>query len=148
MQSRPIEVSKTTSPIVQPQELQNRQHGVDLPDEPLPHPFSPGEGREPPQSSASKASFDGHGATQPQEAVENPSRRLSAEKLPRNRSPVDRIVEYERALTSSPKNLSRGPGFKVVPRSKRSGTGTLNLADFPNGIPWTSVPSPDVHMLM
>ncbi|MCJ1250612.1 hypothetical protein MMC30_007840 [Trapelia coarctata] len=63
-----------------------------------------------------------------------PSRRLSAENLPRDRSPVDRIIEHERALTPSPKSFPRGPGFRVVSRTKNPGPGTLNLADFPNEV--------------
>ena len=140
MQSRPLEVSKTTSSNSLPQELQNRQHGVNHHDELSPHPFSSGEGGEP-SHGASKANLDGHTATKTGEAVETPSRRLSAKNLSRDRSPANRITEYERALTPSPKNLSSGLGFKVVSRSEKPTTGTLGLADFPNGNPRSPLPS-------
>ena len=148
MQSRPLEVSKTTSTQAQPQELRNRQHGFDHHDGPSPHAFSPGEGGEPPQGSVSKADLDKHSASQQGEAAETPSRRLSAEKRPRGQSPVDRITEYERALTPSPKTDSRGPGFKLVTTAKKYGPGTLGLADFPNGIFGLHLSSSNVHILI
>jgi len=148
MQSRPLEVSKTNSTNVQPQKLQNRQHGVDRHDEPSPHPLPSGKGSEPSGGSASKANRDGNIATRTDEAAQTPSPRLSAENLPGDQSPVDRISEYERASTPSPKSVPRGLGFKVVTRSKKPGTGTLGLADFPNGNLRSPLPSPDVHTLI
>lgn len=148
MQSRPFEVSISTSTNLQPQELQNRQHGVDHHDEPSPHPFSSGERGEPSGGSASKANRDTNSATQPDEAAQTPSRRLSGENLPRDRSPVDRISEYEQASSPSPRSLPRGLGFKVIARSKKPGTETLGLADFPNGNLRSSHPSTDVHTLI
>ncbi|KAL8946429.1 MAG: hypothetical protein Q9222_007174, partial [Ikaeria aurantiellina] len=59
-------------------------------------------------------------------------RRLSSTSSKRTGSPVDRIIEHEEAVISSPKKKKEGPAFTIV-RRKSNGNPRLNLTDFPNG---------------
>ncbi|KAI9821896.1 MAG: hypothetical protein M1827_002478 [Pycnora praestabilis] len=62
-------------------------------------------------------------------------RRLSPEESPlRARSAVNRIANYEKALSLLPKRKYEGPGFKVIAKSKKSGEGSSAITSFPNEV--------------
>lgn len=62
-------------------------------------------------------------------------RRLSATSSKSSRrtgSPVDRIIEHEQTVVSSPKRKNDGPAFTIIGRKSPRGP-YLILTDFPNG---------------
>lgn len=69
-------------------------------------------------------------------STDNSIARLRSVSPPQPRSPGERIAEHERASTYSTKKRNEGPGFTVIHRGKKSGTGQCTITDFPNG--WLS----------
>lgn len=69
----------------------------------------------------------------PSQGDEDPSRlrRLSSHSSGKDVSPVDRISEYEKAQTPSPRKGDH-LGFMVIPSRSKGNTGR-SIEDFPNG---------------
>ena len=131
MQSRPTEVSKQQpsdashseiSPSSQYGVIEDRDAASDLP------PLEAGSETESaaplPPGAPTRA-----GDTNP----ESSSNGLNLPLTPRNRSPVDRIIEHENTPVSYSRGRSQGPDFQVIPRPKGSAPSRVKLTDFPNG---------------
>ena len=65
-------------------------------------------------------------------------RRLSPPSRPQTRSPVDKIVEHEKALPKLPKRKKEGPSFTVVRGGREPASDRIAFVDFPNGLIPTS----------
>jgi hypothetical protein len=133
MQSQPTEVSKTIPTDVQSQGSQDRQHGFDSHDQPTPLPPLAGIGGEVYQGPLPGADLGEPYLTELYESTETSPGGLNTERFQRNSCPVDRITEYERAWTPSPKQISQGPSFKVVLRQHATAS-RVPLGNFPNGM--------------
>ena len=134
MQSEPTNTSQNTlSTELTQVTYQAIHHGLDYSRERPSRPLRPGEGGRETSTSAKHA-----GATSPPvasdgNASESAVRRLNSTS-PRTPSPVDRIIEHERAVSYSPKRRNEGPRFTVVKGGKKSSNGQVALAEFPNGL--------------
>ena len=108
-------------------------HGEDDRNIPLSSQLPAGEGRVEPRPSA--GSWPGSEALSDdsEDAVEAS---LRASSVPRRKtgSPVDKILEHERASPQAFKKRSSGPTFTVVARAKKPSNTGCSIADFPNGM--------------
>lgn len=135
MQSRPTELPKVFSPATLPESNQPSHHG-DRHDD---HSIATVASFEAEVGSAtpdSQREGDSSASSQAREEhpVEGPnSDRLSNLVTPRNKSPVDRIIEHENSSTPSPRTRWRGPEFRIIPRTSKPASGSTKLSDFPNG---------------
>lgn len=130
MQSRPTEVSKQQSSVATHQETSpSRQHGV-IQDRAVSDLPSRGAGSE---SGSARSTSPIAAERASDSGPDPPSSGLSHVVTPRNRSPVDRIIEHERSPVSFSRSKSRGPDFQVIPGPKGSAGTKVQLTDFPNG---------------
>jgi hypothetical protein len=133
MQPEPTKIlTQPLNTLTSERSINTPQHGSQLPDLYTTDP--PNE----PRGETAQSSSTGPTvalSSREGEGIEEHPQRLSA---PDTRDPllkpkVQRISEYENALAPvSPKNLTEGPGFKVI---KKRGTnhGGPQLQNFPNG---------------
>lgn len=133
MQSEPNELSQETSldPNTQDSNVSS-QHGLDQSGLRLPRRLRAGEERSKPKRSASNTSWSTSSSASSTHGLEGSSRGL------RKHSPVDRIAKHERALTDPSKKRNQGPDFAVVQRGRSANDGQVVLADFPNGLLFSS----------
>ena len=134
MQSRPIDLSQEPFLTnIQENSDQRTQYGFNRNNEHAP-PYFPGGDR--PEGSLSSAS-DADVPVSPSSSSES-SRGTSSWRLRKDvarQTPplLDRIAQYEKASTPPPKRSSDGPGFRIVPKTKKSGGESSAISDFPNG---------------
>lgn len=134
MQPELNELSQNTSLTYStPDTNHESQHGLYQPHQRPPPQPGAGEGRLTPRRSASDTASSTPSGRDLDEVSERALRRLSPSSAPHSRSPVDRIIEYERASTNLPKGRNEGPAFTLVQRCKKSGYDRVALLDFPNG---------------
>ncbi len=134
MQSEPTEVSKTSTNTTVPASRDAYfQHGTHTPHQPGSRLSSLGEERDDSGLSAGEADSSVASAPHLDRTIESSSEGKRTESPLRTHSPVDRIAEYERALTASQKRQHDGPGFRVVDRKKKTRDEGLSIAAFPNG---------------
>lgn len=134
MQPEPNEIPQKTSLTSSTQDNhQDSQHGFDQPAQRLPVQPLAEEGRPEPKLFASDNASSTSSGSEFDEALEYPLRRLSPPSRPHTRSPVNRVAEYEKASTKSPKRRTEGPTFTVVPKGKKSNYDRVAITDFPNG---------------
>ena len=137
MQSGPTEFSPNSSSASLSESGRPSQHGVRhdtcatgvlLPD---------GSGSQH-ASTASQALGSGTDETRSQGSEDDTGEAWSggvkAPATPRNRSPVDRIIEYENSSPVSPKSRAHDVQFKVIKRPSGSSQNSINLNDLPNGL--------------
>ena len=135
MQSRPIEVSKESSPANPPQLSKSTHHGYR-------HNERDGSTSSVVEASGSNAttrpSLENDAPKYSDRVGQPPLETTDGDRLnpatPRNRSPVDRIIEHERSLTPSPSRRGQGPDFRVIPRTSKFIAGSKSLNDLPNGV--------------
>ncbi len=134
MQSEPTDTSQNTQSTEYPQIThQPSHHGLDHAHEHSPRPLDSGEGGKGTPRSAEPAEAASPYVTSNDETSERTNRRLKST-APRTPSPVDRIIEHEKAVNYSPRRRNEGPSFTVVKGGKKLGNGQVALADFPNGL--------------
>jgi len=91
------------------------------------------------QHPPSTAVFGGGEQPLPEQSGAELSGRLNSETPPKRAgSPVDKIIEHERASPKYAQRKGDGPSFTIVARSKNDTPTGPNLVDFPNGMDWTS----------
>ena len=135
MQPEPNEIPQKTSLTRSTQDnYQDSQHGFDQSTQRLPVPPLAEERRPKPKLFASDSASSASSGSEFDEALEYPLRRLSPPSRPHTRSPVNRVAEYEKASTKSPKRRTEGPGFTVVAKGKKSTYDRVAITDFPNGL--------------
>ena len=133
MQPEPTEVStEASSTQVLPVQNTYIQHGFRDINEPGARP-PPGEERVEPRESVADADTAVLSTANLDKTVETPSSWMKTTSAQRTQSPVDRIAEHERALTTSPKKSNEGLRFKVVERNKNPRDENSSIAAFPNG---------------
>ena len=112
---------------------QASQHGFDQSTQRLPVQPLAEERRPEPRIFASDSASSTSSGSEFDEALEYPLRRLSPPSRPHNTSPVNRVAEYEKASTKSPKRRTEGPAFTVVLKGKKSTYDRIAITNFPNG---------------
>ena len=136
MQSRPSEITQNNISETRSQETQStHKHGFSRHDGQSDlSPLVQGDGAVPSSSweTGSAAASEQDVEVQAQSA--DPALAGTSTPPARTRSPVDRIIEHERATTPSPKGNGRKLSFRVVPKPKNSTVRSRALIDFPNGI--------------
>ncbi|MCJ1472410.1 hypothetical protein MMC13_001058 [Lambiella insularis] len=134
MQPKPTELSKPSLQAVTSEDTHNRHHGFNRDNDGSSQPPSTDIGGLRPEKSSSGATSPARSIAESTNAVDIPSGGLSPELPPKTRTPVDRITGYEKELTSLSTSKTRGPGFRVVSRPRRSEAPVTGLADFPNEV--------------
>jgi hypothetical protein len=135
MQPQPTEVSQNTQSVesaAEPSELSH--HGIQHDhDQASCHLLSRGDGRAPNTPLHQPAAVLGGPPVSPQPRVAQTSSVgwVNDNIRPKPGTPIDRISQYEQALTPSPRKSPDLVGFKVV-SGKKGGLGTP-ITDFPNG---------------
>ena len=119
--------------IFQENQQQPSHHGLDDDEYQLPSLLSSGEwqGVSAPRSSGAEAALAKVAVLNG--ALATPSRRLSTDSSSKGRSPVDRIAEYESAMSQPATKKDQGPKFKVVQMNQKPSNGNSAIAGFPNG---------------
>ena len=135
MQSRPIEVSKESSSANPPPLSNSTQYGYrhnDRDDSAFSVVEASGS------NAITRPSLEDHAPKYSDGVEQPPSETTDGDRLshatPRNRSPVDRIIEHERSPTPSPRRRDQGPDFRVIPRTSKFVAGSKSLNDLPNGV--------------
>ena len=133
MQSRPTEAPKDSSQANPPHSPTTSQYGFRPRDSQAPNLSSAGAGGDAASRSVSSVTTD----PQPLPGASSSDRplpeELRSESTPRTRSPVDRIIEYEKALAGPSRGTSQGLDFKVISSPREAGTESLGINRFPNG---------------
>ncbi|KAI9872945.1 MAG: hypothetical protein M1830_001038, partial [Pleopsidium flavum] len=135
MQPEPTEVSQETSSTQKTPGTQNAylQHGLQNYDELGSRPLSREEERDEPSCSGEADASEPDKAN-PDKEDETSVRWMRPDSSPRTRSPVDRIVEYEKASNFSTKRNNEGPGFKIVEKSKKARDNGSPISISPNEV--------------
>ena len=133
MQSSPLEASNQFIPATTSEDSSQRHHGLNRHYARSPSPSrlaDHGDAQRLPNGPL-ECGWSSSGSTTSLEAL---SKGLRPELPPKTRASIDRISEYERALTPSPRRNDSGPGFKVIQKAKKAAVpGTSTIVDFPNG---------------
>ena len=134
MQSEPNNTSQNTLSTERTQvNEQPSHHGLDHPHERTSRPLHPGEGGRGIPSSTQPAEATLPPVANNCEKSERSTRRVNSTSS-RTPSPVDRIIEHEKAVNYSPRRRTEGPGFTVIKGGRKLGNRQVALADFPNGM--------------
>jgi hypothetical protein len=135
MQPQPTEVSLNTQSVAPiSEQTEHSQHGIHHEhDQASSHLLGGGDGPEPDISSNAFDAPERGDPVSPQPRITQTSGLgwLNDDSRPKATTPVNRISQYEQALTPSPRKSPDIVGFKVIQSTKR-GSGTP-LSDFPNG---------------
>ena len=136
MQSRPTEISNQFTTVSPSESSTTDQYGGhnDLRGHHVESSIETGSGSASSDTSGEDIPPRSSGQLEQHGTDESSGRRLSPVSTPRNKSPVDRIIEHERSTTPSPRRTrGQGPEFRVIPRTSPPSAGSIKLEDFPNG---------------
>ena len=133
MQSRPTEALKDSSQANPAQSAPSNQYGFYPHDIQAPYLSSVEAGVDASSRSPRSETSDLplHSGFAP--PVKPPPEELNSNPAPRTRSPVDRIIDYEKATALPSKSKARELSFKVVSTSQEANAESLSILDFPNG---------------
>ena len=134
MQSEPTNTSHKTLSTTYPEDPQlPSHHGLNHPHKHTPYLSQSGEGADAASKSLELADAASPLAADNDGTHERATRRLNSIAT-RTPSPVDRIIEHEKATNYSPRRRNNGPEFTVIRGGQKRSNVLVALADFPNGL--------------